>query len=408
MFRRQGLQIPGHAGCPVKKVGNHNMSDDLKIITDLAGALTLLLKGEKGGFVAIPETYPENELKSLAGNVNEIIRDFEALSDSAFALSKGDFSYEIPRGRMRIHDALKNLHSSLTHLTWKTKKIAGGDFDQKIDFMGEFSNAFNSMTMQLKEAFEIIEKQKNDLIRNEREMRRDLKLAAIIQKNLISDKIHINGVSIKTIYTPMILIGGDIYSFVEFRNEQQFGVFIADVNGHGVNAALVTGMIKVLIHSAGEMRRNPSELLYYINRSFVGFNLDIYFTALYGICDVKNRIFTYARGGHNLPYLIHKNGTIKELSSDGPMLGVVEEVVIENKTVELETGDKLMLYTDGLSETENDEGVSFESGALQEILRINSKMNIEKLINTVYSELIEYNGSEKFGDDVCILGIEIL
>lgn len=381
---------------------------DLELIAALNESLTSLLKGEKTIPVVLPENYPDNEIKKLALIFNQATSILDAYTDSLFSLSKGELDHEIPKGRMRIHDALKSLQANLHHLTWTTQRIAKGDFNQSVDFMGEFSQAFNSMTQQLKQAFETIETQNIKLHKKDKEMTRDLKLAAVIQKSLISDKIDIPGISIHTIYKPMILVGGDIFSFVEFRGENQFGVFIADVNGHGVNAALITGILKVLINTAGDIRRKPDELLYYINNRIVDLALNIYFTAFYGICDPEKRTFTFSRGGHNKPYMIRKNNDIYELDSDGPMLGVIKEIEIESGTIDLISGDKIIIYTDGLSEAENSEGEPFEVKALTSAFRKNIDLNIKDFVNAIYKNLTEYRGSEKFDDDVCILGIEIL
>lgn len=384
------------------------MQNDLKLITDLTDALNALIRGEKSSPVVLPENYPDNEIRALSGTVNEIIEKINIYTESLFSLSNGDLSHEIPNGKMKIHDALKNLQANLSHLTWKTQRIAQGDFLQTIDFMGEFSNAFNSMTKQLKQAFETIEAQNIKFIKKDNEITRDLKLAAAIQKTLISDSISVNGVNIHAIYKPMILIGGDFYTFVEFREKEKFGVFIADVNGHGVNAALITGILKVLIDSAGDISRDPSGLLYYINSRIVDLGLDIYFTALYGICDIHKKEIIFARGGHNHPYLVNRKNEASILQSEGPMLGVSKDIIIENKSAPLDSGDKIVIYTDGLSETKNFDGNSFESTGLLDALNKNSDMNIKNFLNAIYAELIYFKGSEKFDDDVCILGIEIL
>ena len=260
------------------------------------------------------------------------------------------------------------------------------------------------------QAFEIIESQNIKLLKRDREITRDLKLAAVVQKALISDKPDIPGIKIHSIYKPMILIGGDFFTFVKFRNEERFGVFIADVNGHGVSAALVTGILAVLINSSGELKSEPAEFLHDINSRIVDLGLDIYFTALYGICDVKNKTFTYARGGHNRPFWIQQNHEISELNADGPMLGVMKDISIETQTVPFSSGDKLIIYTDGLTETENNDGIAFETQTLRDTLDKNADMNIQDYINSIYEKLIEFRGSDKFTLTryVCILGIELL
>jgi serine phosphatase RsbU (regulator of sigma subunit) len=383
------------------------MNND-EVMKGLSGALDSLLNGEKCCPLILPADYPDNELKILAVKVNETIEWINKYTSSLLSISNGDNTYEIPKSKMRIYGALKNLQANLNHLTYTTQRIAGGDFNQTVDFMGEFSKAFNSMTLQLREAFELIEAQKNDLLLKEMEINRDLKLAAVIQKSLVSDKVRHAGVDTHTIYTPMIQVGGDIYSFIDFRDEDKFGVFIADVNGHGVHAALVTGIIKVLINTAGDIRKTPSELLYYINNRIVDLDLDIYFTALYGICDIRNHLFTYARGGHTKPFKIRANGGISVLEADGPLLGVMKEITIEDKNTGFTAGDKIILYTDGLTETENIDGISFEEKGLNEILSGNAEMNIKDFVNTIYAELINFRGSDHFDDDVCIAGIELV
>ena len=383
------------------------MNDDLKILENITNALNSMLKGEESSPIAVPDDYPDKEVRSHALIVNELIEKINSYTESAFSLSRGDLSSEIPRGRIRIHDALKNMQANLNHLTWTTKRIADGDFNRTVDFMGEFSKSFNSMTLQLKEAFETIDAQKNQLLDREKEMNRDLKLAGILQKNFISGKISIPGVDVHTVYKPVIQIGGDIYSFTEFRDEDQFGIFIADVNGHGIHAALLTGMLKVLINSAGEKRREPSRLLAYINSRIIELDLDIYFTAFYGICDIQSKKFIYSRGGHNLPYLITDKGIITTLDSKGPMLGVMEDIFLEEKSADLSAGDKLIIYTDGLTEAENDERSTFED-ILENVLSQNTEMNIKDYVEHIYRNLIDFCGSDEFKDDVCIAGIELI
>jgi len=384
------------------------MNNEIEAIKKIKDSLTALIKGEKCLTIQPSFNNCHNELILLSEKINEIINYINIYTDYIFSLSAGNLSIEVPGGKMRMHDALKNLQASLNHLTWKTQRIAGGDFNQTIDFMGEFSKAFNSMTLQLKQAFEIIESQKNSLQIKEFEMNRDLKLAGIIQNSLLASDLKIDSVAVHKIYTPMIQVGGDIYNFVEFRSEEMFGVFIADINGHGVHAALLTGILKVLINTAGELRRKPAELMYYFNSRIVDLGIDIYFTAFYCICDLKNKSITYARGGHNLPFLIHANEQPFRLDSSGPLLGVIKDIHIDSRTAELRQGDKLILFTDGLTETENIDGVPFEESLFPEILIENANMNIENYVNSIYSALIEFRGSEKFDDDVCIIGIEIL
>ena len=137
--------------------------EDVDRITE---AVYNLLKGRAPNPLTFPEGYPENEIAQLVGYVNALGADQTALAAFAEALSRGNLDAEPPAGSGAAVQALKNLHANLRHLTWKTQQIAKGDFSQQVDFMGGFSEAFNSMTRQLAEAKAIIlaEKEKTEAL----------------------------------------------------------------------------------------------------------------------------------------------------------------------------------------------------------------------------------------------------
>ncbi len=120
----------------------------------ISEALYLLLNGRKPAPVELPPGHPDDELKQLVGYFNRFLGEYDALTDVTVKLARGDINVEIPKGKIRILHWLKGLLASLNHLTWVTKQIAAGDFSQRVDFMGEFSEAFNSMTRQLEEVFQ--------------------------------------------------------------------------------------------------------------------------------------------------------------------------------------------------------------------------------------------------------------
>jgi len=135
--------------------------EDIDRITEV---LYRILRGETPRPIELPPDYPDNEVKQVAGYANRFIEQYGEFAKVMALLARGALDFEPPRGRMDVLQSLKNLHANLRHLTWKTQQIAGGDFSQRVDFMGDFSDAFNSMTDQLKEAYEAIrqEKEKSD------------------------------------------------------------------------------------------------------------------------------------------------------------------------------------------------------------------------------------------------------
>ncbi|MFC1866694.1 response regulator [Thermodesulfobacteriota bacterium] len=124
--------------------------EDIDKITEV---FSLLLKGKKSVPIQLPDDYPDNEVKQAIGYINKFLNEYRSVTDIAYALARGDIKFEAPRGMLLIMQSLKSLHASLKHLTWTTQQISKGDFNQHVDFMGEFSDAFNTMTQQLKNSF---------------------------------------------------------------------------------------------------------------------------------------------------------------------------------------------------------------------------------------------------------------
>jgi two-component system sensor histidine kinase/response regulator len=152
-------------------------------IDKITEAFYLILKGKKPALIELPEDYPDNEIKQAVGYINEFIKEYNSSTDLVYTLSRGDLSFEAPKGKLLILQSLKNLQASLRHLTWATQQIARGDFSHVIDFMGEFSVAFNSMTQQLKDSF-AERKQANEALQNRVDELNDARLAML---NMMED-----------------------------------------------------------------------------------------------------------------------------------------------------------------------------------------------------------------------------
>ena len=124
--------------------------EDIDKITE---AFYLILKGKKPQRIELPADYPDNEIKQAVSYINNFIDEYNGVTELIYTLSGGELNFEPPRGKMLILQSLKNLQASLRHLTWTTQQIAKGDFSHEVDFMGDFSSAFNSMTRQLQDSF---------------------------------------------------------------------------------------------------------------------------------------------------------------------------------------------------------------------------------------------------------------
>ena len=245
--------------------------------------------------------------------------------------------------------------------------------------------------------------EKNNIIQKKNHQFKDeLHLASQIQRNLVpSVAPEVHGIQVAMYYKPMENIGGDFYDFIHFKESSLFGIFISDVSGHGVPAALITGMIKALIETSDFIKFFPAKLLYYINEKITGQTGGNFLTVFYALYNSETKILKYARGAHPYPLLV-RNGEISFLESKGKMLGIIPDTEFEEKEIQLLSGDKLIFFTDGLTETENSEGIEFDE-ILPQILKDHPDKNPEKLLETIYHSLLSFKEDYSFEDDICLI-----
>ncbi len=215
-------------------------------------------------------------------------------------------------------------------------------------------------------------------------------------------------------YKPMGQIGGDFYEFINFRDSDNIGIFISDVSGHGVPPALITSMLKYIIHQAGEKRNDPAELLSYINDILKKEMLDNFITAFYGIYNPSSRTFFYSNAGHCIPYIIHDN--INQLKGPSNRALVLFKdysnprylINFKNNVEVLHEGSKLLFYTDGLTETRPVDGDAFfEYAKLPDVLLMYKHLDSDSFIQHIYQELVAYRKSDIFDDDICLICLDV-
>jgi len=240
-------------------------------------------------------------------------------------------------------------------------------------------------------------------------MQKDLELARKIQHNLIPQAPpESDFYSLYTLYLPMHEVGGDYYDFIPFHEEEKIGIIIGDVSGHGVHAALITSMVKMLVETSGKFRNSPEKLLRYINDNLYGMTGENFFTAFYGIYDSSTNRFTYARAGHTYPVIIRELGNKLEMvESRGNLLGSFQNLTFEERDIHLNKGDKILFYTDGLTEARNREEKEFEE-ILHTLLAESGHQSISRIIQFLYRNLTDFKGDSKFQDDICMVGLEVL
>ncbi|HOT45434.1 MAG TPA: PP2C family protein-serine/threonine phosphatase [Spirochaetota bacterium] len=239
-------------------------------------------------------------------------------------------------------------------------------------------------------------------------LNRELALAMAVQRNILPSAMpDLKSVEVAVEYIPMIGIGGDLYDFIEFGERGSFGLFVCDVSGHGVSAALVSSMVKAHLSSVRHDGGSPAALLRYLNEKLCGQISEHFVTAFYGVYRAADRSFVFARGGHGYP-ILERGRELSEIKSRGGFLGRFRTMAFEEKEVRLESGDRLILYTDGIIEARDDAaGTIFGEERLMDALRANKALEGNSHINAVIDSVRRFQGRDDFDDDVCLITMKV-
>ncbi|HEX8464599.1 MAG TPA: GAF domain-containing SpoIIE family protein phosphatase, partial [Abditibacterium sp.] len=197
-------------------------------------------------------------------------------------------------------------------------------------------------------------------------LRRDLQIARDIQQRLLPDHCPIvSGFEIAARGTSALEVGGDYYDFF-WVDDDHLGIVVADVSGKGVYAALVVAMIRSAFRIQAQGNHDVRDVLSRVN-AFIEQDLrrDMFVTCVYGILEISSKKFSWARAGHEPLVVTHSDEaqSVDIISPDGFALGVIGSPefsdLLEVKTIQLHSGDRLLMFTDGLTEAMNSKGEEF-------------------------------------------------
>jgi sigma-B regulation protein RsbU (phosphoserine phosphatase) len=212
---------------------------------------------------------------------------------------------------------------------------------------------------------------------------RAIQLAALPRTNP-----SLAGLEVATVYTPASDVAGDFYDFIELENGA-LGVFIADVSGHGVPAALVASMLKIALATQIENASSPARILSSLNTLFCGRLERQFITAAYVFIDPNASTIVVAAAGHPPPILRH-NETSAEIVAPGVVLGRFRDARYEELTRPFTAGDTLVLYTDGVTETTNRDAEIWGDERLRTTIATHVNDSADSLAATVVNEVAEW------------------
>ena len=204
-------------------------------------------------------------------------------------------------------------------------------------------------------------------------------------------------------------VGGDFYDFFRIDN-QRIGFVVADVSGKGVPAAIFMAVSRTLIRATGVRGVSPAECISYSNELLAQESANSMFvTAFYGIYNLTTGQVTYTNAGHNPPYLMKADGTILQLPfSSDLVVGAIDDFKYSEETLQLEHGDTLLLYTDGVTEAINSGDEEFGEQRLQAVLARLTSNSSQDIIERIKACVSDFAGEAEQSDDITLLAIKRL
>jgi phosphoserine phosphatase RsbU/P len=235
----------------------------------------------------------------------------------------------------------------------------------------------------------------------------ELEIARQLQRSILPASVPaVRGVQVGAAYEPMTAVGGDFYEFVPV-DQHRIGLLVADVSGHGVPAALIAAMIKTAVQSVVACAASPREVLRGLDRILFHQLRGQFVSAAYLWLDTEARMARYSAAGHP-PLLCFRNGELKRIESNGLLFGVIPGTDYPVCEMPLHSGDRFLLYTDGVTEPENASGEAFGDHRLEAAVRSRPFCKPSELSTQLVGEIRNWQGPpEGQQDDITLLVIDV-
>jgi sigma-B regulation protein RsbU (phosphoserine phosphatase) len=255
--------------------------------------------------------------------------------------------------------------------------------------------------------------EKNEAYEEELLLAREIQQALAGEGFPAADNGNHTQLTFGTRYIPISGLAGDFFEVMKV-GEGRYGVLICDVMGHGVRSALIVAMLRGLLEKQRAQANEPGLFLQGLNDGLAAIleraGTTMFATAFFGVIDLAAGSFKYACGGHPGPIVAGKNGVRQiacERSQKGPGLGLIKSAFYPTNEIPLSEIDRMVLFTDGVLEAENQSGEPFFENRLMEIVSTKSGDSLDSLLDGVLSSVLAFSEGQRFDDDVCLLGIDV-
>ncbi|MGD8563641.1 MAG: SpoIIE family protein phosphatase, partial [Desulfarculaceae bacterium] len=240
-------------------------------------------------------------------------------------------------------------------------------------------------------------------------MRRELNLAARYQQFLLPQEASLPGLKVAYLFEPCSEVGGDYFDFIPLQ-DGRVALIIADVSGHGVAPAMTASIVKALLPGYLERSYSPALALGDLNRDLLRLTqADSFVTAFAALYSPHPPLLTWATAGHPPPIFLPSGGQAAKLTAKSVFLGTFENenplVNFKDQQIEVSPGDRLALYTDGLTDTVGRKGQMYGLERLTKLLQENRDDDIDSLRGLIWEDLSQFRGDES-PDDIAFILVE--
>lgn len=240
-----------------------------------------------------------------------------------------------------------------------------------------------------------------------REQEQEVDTARAIQQRLLPTTMpQLQGYGLAGAWQPARAVGGDYFDVVPF-SERTVGLCIADVVGKGMPAALLMSNVQAAVKAVAAEHVPPKALCEHVNRvMYSNIAAGKFITLFYGLLDAASKRLLYTNAGHNLPILVRRDGSQMRLNEGGTVLGVFEEWPYQQGEVTLASGDRVVLFTDGVTEAQDGSGHEFGEERLLNLITEHRTLSATDLHQRVLNAVVEFGGGE-VQDDVTLLVLAV-
>jgi sigma-B regulation protein RsbU (phosphoserine phosphatase) len=295
-----------------------------------------------------------------------------------------------------------------------TRKIMAGDFSHRIEVKGkdqlaDLGVSFNQMTSNMQRLLEVA--------REKERLQSEIEIAREVQNQLYPRQVPASRtLRLTAVCQPARMVSGDYYDYETMR-EAQIALAIGDVAGKGISAALLMATLQSSLRTQLQTWReiaaggngayprvvSTSSVVSHLNSQLYSYtSLEKYATFCLGVYDEPSGSFTYTNAGH-LPPLLVRGGESVRLDVNGTVVGAFPTAPYDESRVELQAGDLLVFFSDGVTEPENEYGEMFGEDRFTDLVCRNSHLSEDKIVELVISSVRQWTASEELQDDMTLL-----